>query len=1024
MRTFKKFFASVGIMLLLGVFSCEEPTSPDTNYTVTIRGTVTRVSLAPLDSVRVVLDNPPVVLDTTDAKAIDNFVGTFSTSGTEEVTTMLRFRHLNPSKGFRDTAISITYGPTIKTILLDRVIMTSTDSSENQVQPIKSGRAGVITLVGISSSKISIRGAGTNDATSLTFVLKDSLNNPVDEFNKTTVYFELVTKPDTFTVLSVNSAETNNSGQVSVQLTAGQKSGLAQIRAFSVVKRSTDTTQVDTITSPIVSITIAGGLAVESRFTIGSSRYNIPGLVKYDLRQTITAVVGDTFGNPAQSGTKVYFTTNGGIIQPEATTSEDGTLSVQLITGNPVPPNGIATITAQVGTPSGFGKIGSTGANAGLPNVDEEVIVKNLKSKAKKTVSSAKSGMGVKNVNVATGPVFTKSITIMFSGATEITSPDTFVINVGGTTDFSYSVHDLFGNPLTQGTAITVKAEPSDVVELTGDVSRNLPDTKDVQFTQFNVSLKDKRTANLSQSVPMKLTIDVISENGNLSKTISGLLFGTGGVAVDSSIVSRIVLVDPKADTMAVTATAGSNRKDIQFRAINTFGLPAKNVPITFSLKKSVNGGEYVTPSTGITDNQGLVTATLVSGVRTGEVQVIASATRDSVTFINSDPKIINFFFPAGILLASQIEFINITRSSIDIAGVGGVENSQIFYQVKDSLGFPIDKNRRVLALYDLQFDPASSAGGGTPPAIIPASDSTDDNGRLTARIVSGTQAGVVTVRVVVNLPNRPPVVSTPVKISIHAGFADQGHFTLRTNHFVYCSDVTFTASVGDTFSNPIKAGTAVYFSSQASRMSTGAVTDAAGRVSATLFAYDNPQPDDGERGYPAYSKTPTYDTTAYPAIGGRKGYHWVWAQTRGRWGDVKDSLLVVQAVPPILISGVPPIDSLVPLYSATKATPTINITVTDARGNPLPDGSTISVDIIPPPDPPEGFAVYASGNVPQTLPNASYARFPGYGITNFEFSITDGSTISMTGLTLTARIIVNTPCGWSLVRGFKVNIE
>ena len=79
------------------------------------------------------------------------------------------------------------------------------------------------------------------------------------------------------------------------------------------------------------------------------------------------------------------------------------------------------------------------------------------------------------------------------------------------------------------------------------------------------------------------------------------------GITVDSSIVSRIVVVNPSPDSIYVAGVGGVNTDVISFKVYNTFGLPAKNVPVTFNLPLSLGGGEYLSPGTALTDTGGNV---------------------------------------------------------------------------------------------------------------------------------------------------------------------------------------------------------------------------------------------------------------------------------------------------------------------------------------------------------------------------------------------------------------------------------
>src|SRR5208283_3289596 len=135
-------------------------------------------------------------------------------------------------------------------------------------------------------------------------------------------------------------------------------------------------------------------------------------------------------------------------------------------------------------------------------------------------------------------------------------------------------------------------------------------------------------------------------------------------------------------------------------------------------------------------------------------------------------------------------------------------------------------------------------------------------------------------------------------------------------------------------------------------------------------------------------------------------GYFWVYAQTQGHNStNVIDGVLVVSAGGAITQTGIP--DTVVPINALTKVSPQISITIKDGNGNPLPDGSTITASIVPPPNPPPGFQVGVSGDLPAQIPNAGYARFPGPGITDFSFQVVNQSTISISGTAITINITV-----------------
>jgi hypothetical protein len=392
----------------------------------------------------------------------------------------------------------------------------------------------------------------------------------------------------------------------------------------------------------------------------------------------------------------------------------------------------------------------------------------------------------------------------------------------------------------------------------------------------------------------------------------------------------------------------------------------------------------------------------IINGGPSGELVFTITVNGESGSYVRKfygvlqTPQVANTVPPTA-RQPSQIAFLGITNTDIYVAGVGNVENSVITYEVRDSLGIPIDKTRRVFATFGLQFYPNNNVGGGLPPHIIPSADSTDDSGKLRTAIVSGTQAGVVQIVARLQLPGGGQVASQPVRVSIHAGFADQRHFTITPSRWVtpgydpltafpFFNQVQFTTVVADTFSNPVQQKTAVYYNSQAGVMQTGTTgdrstyTDNTGISTSWLFTV-NPKP-----------IAPPFCDLA--AGSGRQGYHWVYAQTQGRGGKwVIDSVLVVWNKAPIVLTGMPIATVQVP--RALSSLP-ISITVKDINGNPLCDGTTITA-IIDFTSDVSGIKFGVGGDLSSSrafvMPNASYARFPGANITDFSFFVSDLST-------------------------------
>jgi hypothetical protein len=441
--------------------------------------------------------------------------------------------------------------------------------------------------------------------------------------------------------------------------------------------------------------------------------------------------------------------------------------------------------------------------------------------------------------------------------------------------------------------------------------------------------------------------------------------------------------------------------------------------------KDKVNFTHYRFRATDNTPNGGIY----------GEVVFTITVTGEAGTFVrkfygNLQPPQVANTVPPTARQPSQIAFLGITNTDIYVAGVGNTENSVITYEVRDSLGIPIDKTRRVYATFGLQFFPNNYVGGGLPPQIIPSADSTDDSGKLRTAIVSGTQAGVVQIVARVLLPGGGVVVSQPVKVTIHAGFADQRHFSINPSRYVfpgfeatgvfpYFNQVPFTVVVGDTFSNPVQSGTAVYFNSSAGVMQTGTTgslasyTNQTGIATATLYCV-NPVPNVSPYDYVPGPADPFYAQMGGGSPAGlRIGYSWIWAQTQGQGGrKVIDSVLVVWNKAPIVVTGLP--SSTVDIFTSPNSlSAPISITVKDINGNPLCDGTVISASCIFTTNVP-GVTFGVVGDISSAqafvMPAAGFARFPGPGSTDFTFQVADLSTSPALGQHLTVQITISSP--------------
>ena len=167
-----------------------------------------------------------------------------------------------------------------------------------------------------------------------------------------------------------------------------------------------------------------------------------------------------------------------------------------------------------------------------------------------------------------------------------------------------------------------------------------------------------------------------------------------------------------------------------------------------------------------------------------------------------------------GTGLAQTIFFRGATNPEVQVYGVGGKETTIMSWEVRDSLGLPIDESHAV----DLHFTVIGSINGGE--YVSPVVLKTNGTGQAHMTFNAGIKSGVVQVRADAIVGTRT-ITSGPVKVVITGGYPDQAHFTIATAKFNFPAlgvanlRTGISVLVGDKYSNPA-APSAVYFSSTA----------------------------------------------------------------------------------------------------------------------------------------------------------------------------------------------------------------
>ena len=384
----------------------------------------------------------------------------------------------------------------------------------------------------------------------------------------------------------------------------------------------------------------------------------------------------------------------------------------------------------------------------------------------------------------------------------------------------------------------------------------------------------------------------------------------------------------------------------------------------TFSFSVNLQGLSGVSGTVRVSKN-GYSTSTFIFSVSAGEIftkDVLLP--RDTSTGVPHDT--------SGTGDARSIALISLSNNQISVNGVGGTESSIIIWEVRDSLGFPIDIDHSDTVFFQLIGTPVS--GGAY---VSPAWAKTNVAGRVATTINSGTVSGVLQFIATLRRESDGFVVtSTPVVITVNAGLPDQAHFTIGPRQFNFAAydwlgrTNDIYVQVGDRYSNPVRISTAVYFNTTGGVVDASGFTDVTSHATVQLYS-GNPLPRDASLSPPS-------------VWGDGTGYGWVRAHSLGENSvDVIDSVL-------ILFSGHSTIMlSASNVHVDTGGCVDVTVTIADQNGNPLAPGTQINTEVEF--TPPEGtnWSVLASG-----LPGDPLGDFltRGPGSTQFTLRICDGT--------------------------------
>jgi len=458
--------------MALVLFACKSDEQGATQGEGVITGTVTDVATGnPLATVTLQAQTIGGTTQTATTDAQGTFRFSFTTDSAKSVTISIT------KSGYRDTSVVVQIQPGVVVTLGVQIAARSPISGVGG----GSGVAQTIAFLGATPRQISVYGVGGPETSILGFEVRDSLGLAIDAAHAVSVSFQIVGGLNGGEYISPVSVTTNAIGQAYTTFNSGIRAGVFQVVATVTLAGRPP------ITSSPVRLIITAGFPDQAHFTIGIERFNFPALGIIGKRNSVGVLVGDKYTNPVQPNTAVYFRSSAGVIQASVFTDASGQGTVDLISGNPGPPTGYHYIVAR------------TIGEAGVTVID--------------------------------------SIQILWSGGSIISNvnPTTFNIPNGGSQDFTFTVSDFLGHPLSEGTIISVQATvppPPDPNAQVNQVllafgrngSLTLPDVifPGPGTTDFSFRLSDGSTIDVA--TPVTVSITVTSENNNAYFTFFGIV--------------------------------------------------------------------------------------------------------------------------------------------------------------------------------------------------------------------------------------------------------------------------------------------------------------------------------------------------------------------------------------------------------------------------------------------------------------------------------------------------------------------
>lgn len=176
----------------------------------------------------------------------------------------------------------------------------------------------------------------------------------------------------------------------------------------------------------------------------------------------------------------------------------------------------------------------------------------------------------------------------------------------------------------------TLRAIEDVLVRTLSFTNETTTDSKGEYRLEIPLLNSDSRVLQVNFSKPgfSEETVLVSAMNGTVTKVPDITLIEVGDIAVSSGPAANIILVEVETSSVFVKGSGGNETSDITFEVRDNEGIPVDldhKEMVHFRIEGGPNGGEFLSPDSLETNNNGRVMATINSGIFAGALQVVAT---------------------------------------------------------------------------------------------------------------------------------------------------------------------------------------------------------------------------------------------------------------------------------------------------------------------------------------------------------------------------------------------------------------